>query len=122
MAWMCARVVFQTSRRNFCLNIARCNKKDEFTHPWDHATGPEKREMMAIAGGDDDPFNLKAIKRTEDSTKDKPNLVPSAFKSRIVGCICEDDQMHVNWMWLHSGAPRRCECGHWFKLVDKTPI
>jgi len=39
-----------------------------------------------------------------------------------MGCVCDDDAMHVNWMWLHKGPPRRCECGHWFKLMEKAPI
>lgn len=78
--------------------------------------------MMALAAGDDDPFNLKVIQRQSISTKDSPNLVGSAFESRIIGCICEEDQSHVMWMWLHAGAPRRCECGHWFKLVQKKPL
>ncbi|KAL2750117.1 hypothetical protein V1477_001613 [Vespula maculifrons] len=87
----------------------------------DHATGMEKRELLAKAAGDDDPFNLKVTKRGP-GTKDCPNLVPSAFNSRMVGCICEEDQSHINWMWLHEGTPRRCECGYWFKLVEKAPL
>lgn len=63
----------------------------------------------------------KAIIRT-DNTKDKPIMVPSAFDSRMIGCICEEDQTYICWMWLHAGAPRRCECGNWFKLQKKTPI
>lgn len=68
-----------------------------------------------------DPFNLKVTKRGP-GTKECPNLVPSAFDSRMVGCICEEDQSHINWMWLHEGTPRRCECGYWFKLVEKAPL
>ena len=64
---------------------------------------------------------MAPIKRRE-STKDDPILIPSAFDSRIIGCICEDDQTYVNWMWVHAGSPRRCECGFWFKLEKKTPI
>lgn len=64
---------------------------------------------------------MKVIKRGP-GTKDCPNEVPSAFESRIVGCICEEDATCVTWMWLHSDTPRRCQCGHWFKLVHKEPI
>jgi cytochrome c oxidase subunit 5b len=67
-----------------------------------------------------DPYGL-AIKRGE-GTKDKPNLIPSAFDSRIVGCICEDESSHINWMWLHKGTATRCGCGFWFKLVEKPAV
>jgi cytochrome c oxidase subunit 5b len=67
-----------------------------------------------------DPYGL-AIKRGA-GTKDKPNLIPSAFDSRIVGCICEDESSHINWMWLHKGTQTRCGCGFWFKLVEKAPV
>jgi len=67
-----------------------------------------------------DPYGL-TIKRGA-GTKDKPNLVPSAFDSRIVGCVCEDESSHINWMWLHKGTSTRCGCGFWFKLVEKAPV
>ncbi|KZC11606.1 Cytochrome c oxidase subunit 5B, mitochondrial, partial [Dufourea novaeangliae] len=82
----------------------------------------EKRELLAAAAGNFDPYYMKAVKISPNSTKETPNLVPSVFKSRIVGCICEPDASHVNWMWLHAGKPRRCECGHWFKITEKTPL
>lgn len=68
-----------------------------------------------------DPFFTKAIQR-EPSTKDKPIMVPSAFESRMLGCVCEEDQTYICWMWLHAGNAKRCECGHWFKLKKITPI
>lgn len=55
-------------------------------------------------------------------TKDNPNIVPSMCDSRIIGCICEEDSTSVAWMWIHEGHPRRCECGHWFKLERKPPV
>lgn len=67
-----------------------------------------------------DPYGL-TVKRGP-GTKDKPNLIPSAFDSRIVGCICEDESSHINWMWLHKGTPTRCGCGFWFKLAEKPPL
>lgn len=63
---------------------------------------------------------MKAITISNTSTQQNPNLVPSVFKSRIIGCVCEEDTSHVNWMWLHEGMTRRCECGHWFKLREIT--
>lgn len=67
-----------------------------------------------------DPYGL-AIKRGP-GTKDKPTLVSSAFDSRIIGCVCDDESSHINWMWLHKGNSTRCECGFWFKLVEKPPL
>ncbi|KAL0130632.1 hypothetical protein PUN28_002337 [Cardiocondyla obscurior] len=120
MAWLCARSVFQTSRRQISYSLA-CAQKKAFADPLDHATGLEKRERLAEIAGNEDPYNL-TIKRRATSTKENPNTVYSAFESRIMGCICDEDSLHVNWMWLHKGPPRRCECGHWFKLVEKAPI
>ena len=68
-----------------------------------------------------DPFDTKVVQRGP-GTKECPNIVGSFFDSRMVGCICEEDQTHINWMWLHKGVPKRCECGHWFKLVDREPL
>lgn len=56
--------------------------------PLDHATGLEKRELLAKAAGNDDPFDMKVFKRGA-GTKDQPNCVPSAFEARLVGCICK---------------------------------
>ena len=67
-----------------------------------------------------DPYGL-TVKRGP-GTKDKPNLVKSAFESKIVGCIGEDESSHINWMWLHKGTPTWCDCGFWFKLVEKAPV
>lgn len=68
-----------------------------------------------------DPFMMKALKRGA-GTKTEPNMVPSAFESRMIGCVCEEDSTSIVWMWLHEGHPRRCECGHWFKIERKQPI
>ena len=35
-----------------------------------------------------DPFNMK-IEKAPGGTKDKPQLVPSMYSERIVGCICK---------------------------------
>jgi cytochrome c oxidase subunit 5b len=89
--------------------------------PKELVTGQEKRELLVEESGKDpDPYGL-AIKRGP-GTKDKPNFTQSAFDSRIVGCICEDESSHINWMWLHKGTQTRCSCGFWFKLVEKAPV
>lgn len=54
----------------------------------DHATGLEKKELLATLAGIDDPYHNKPVKRGA-GTKDKPTMVPSAFDARIIGCICK---------------------------------
>lgn len=43
--------------------------------------------------------------------------IPQQLKMVLV-CAGEEDAVSINWMYLHKGEPRRCECGYWFKLVD----
>lgn len=68
--------------------------------PVDHATGLEKKELLAALAGNDDPYYNKAIKRGV-GTKEKPTLIPSAFDARILGCIC----MLLNGVDFHL-----CKC------------
>lgn len=84
-------------------------------HPTDHATGLEKYELLAAEAGNDDPFFMKARKKGK-GTKAEPNIVDALDTYRMVGCVCNEDDTHVNWMWLIEGKPKRCECGHWFEL------
>lgn len=64
----------------------------EMPDPIDHATGLEKKELLAALAGNDDPYHMKAIKRGV-GTKEKPTLIPSAFDARILGCICKTTQL-----------------------------
>ncbi|XP_063984350.1 cytochrome c oxidase subunit 5B, mitochondrial-like [Diachasmimorpha longicaudata] len=120
MASLCGRTFFQLPRRSFS-RAAVLSTKKRLPDPLDLATGLEKQELLARQAGNDDPFMMKPLKRGV-GTKAQPNLVPSAFNSRLIGCVCEDEATHVIWMWLHNGKPRRCECGHWFKIEKKQPI
>lgn len=120
MASLCGRLLVNAARRNVTYTSVRFCKS--LGDPIEHATGIEKRELLAKLAGNDDPFSMNVLKRADNTTKEKPNLVPSAFDARLVGCICEEDQTFINWMWLHQGQEKRCECGHWFKLVEKAPI
>lgn len=74
--------------------------------PLEHATGIEKRELLAKAAGNDNPFDMKVFKRGA-GTKENPNLIPSAFDARIVGCICE-------YTWAGLGQ-NNSTIGHIFK-------
>ncbi|XP_060805938.1 cytochrome c oxidase subunit 5B, mitochondrial-like [Amyelois transitella] len=87
----------------------------------DHITGIEKREYLAHLAGDCDPFRILAIKRGP-GTAERPNLIPSSNPSRLMGCICHPDIMHVEYIWLHQGVPKRCGCGYWFELCPVAPL
>jgi cytochrome c oxidase subunit 5b len=97
-----------------------CSKKDgekNFPHPLEHATGHEKSMMILEQKGITDPYFEQSMKRGP-GTKDQPNLVPVFEGKRMIGCICEEDATTINWMYVHLGDPKRCECGHWFKAVE----
>lgn len=101
--------------------IQLLKKNLEMPDPIDHATGLEKKELLAALAGNDDPYHMKPIKRGV-GTKEKPTLIPSAFDARILGCICHEDQTYVQWLWLYKDVPKRCECGHWYKLYHVEPF
>lgn len=86
---------------------------DEITH----ATGIEKYELTQAQAGNDDPFFLKVRARSDfKGTKDEPIIVDAMDTFRLVGCVCEEHDCHIKWMWLIEGRNKRCACGHWFSL------
>uniref|UniRef100_A0A182P6F8 DUF4706 domain-containing protein n=1 Tax=Anopheles epiroticus TaxID=199890 RepID=A0A182P6F8_9DIPT len=117
MASLCGRIVLAAAKRNVTYTPVRFCKM--MNDPIEHATGIEKRELLAKQAGNPDPFDMRVFKRGP-GTKDSPNLIPSAFDARLVGCVCEEDQTYVQWMWLHQGQPKRCECGHWLWQHSNT--
>ncbi|XP_048001001.1 cytochrome c oxidase subunit 5B, mitochondrial-like [Cydia strobilella] len=122
MASLCRQIIRGNALKGVLLNSARRGYADKMmADPLEHATGLEKKELLAIQSGDDDPFNMKVLKKAA-GTKANPTLVPSCFDARIVGCICEEHSTAISWLWIHKGQPRRCECGHWYKLIEKTPL
>ncbi|XP_019876879.1 cytochrome c oxidase subunit 5B, mitochondrial-like [Aethina tumida] len=122
MASLCGRIASSAVRKNvLCSSYRFSSKVSSMGDPVEHATGLEKREILAKVAGNENPFDLKVLKRGV-GTKDTPNEIPSAFDARLVGCICEEEATCINWMWLHKGEPKRCECGHWFNLVHKAPV
>ncbi|KAF7273211.1 cytochrome c oxidase subunit 5B, mitochondrial-like [Rhynchophorus ferrugineus] len=121
MASLCGRIVASTARKHILTSSYRFSSKVTFGDPVEHATGLEKRELLAKVAGNENPFDMRVIKRGA-GTKAQPNEIPSAFDARLVGCVCEEESTSINWMWLHKGEPKRCECGHWFNLVHKAPL
>ena len=46
-------------------------------------------------------------------------FLQTSFLSMCIPCTAgEDDQTYVNWMLLKKGPPQRCECGHFFQLIE----
>ncbi|KAJ8709174.1 hypothetical protein PYW07_009000 [Mythimna separata] len=89
--------------------------------PLDHVTGIEKRELLAHLAGDCDPFRIMAIKKGP-GTRERPNLIPSAFCQRLLACRCCIHDNHLEYMWLHMGCLTRCGCGYWFLLCPVAPL
>lgn len=58
---------------------------------------------------------MGAVKRGK-GTKDEPNIVNAMASYRMVGCVCNEDSDHIRYMWLFENKPKRCACGHWFKI------
>ncbi|CAI9726706.1 cytochrome c oxidase subunit 5B, mitochondrial-like [Octopus vulgaris] len=86
-----------------------------------HAVGVERFELLAKLAGNEDPFEMNVKKRGK-GTSGEPNLVPSLFDMRLIGCICEEESLVIHWMHLYKGEPKRCQCGYWFKLSEMKPI
>ncbi|XP_046972343.1 cytochrome c oxidase subunit 5B, mitochondrial-like [Vanessa cardui] len=87
----------------------------------DQLTGIEKKELLAHLSGDCDPFRMLSIKKGL-GTWECPNLIPSAFCKRLVGCVCYPETNHIEYIWLHQGVPKRCGCGYWFVLCPIAPL
>jgi len=120
MAGILSRTTFAVSKlsaRPSLVVLSSRSKGKMMADPMEHATGLERKELEAIARGNPDPFGMQVAKRGP-GTKEKPNLVPSFHEMRLVGCVCHEDAFYINYMWLYRGEPKRCECGHWFNLVQ----
>ncbi|KAK3576319.1 hypothetical protein CHS0354_034011 [Potamilus streckersoni] len=82
-----------------------------------HAVGLERQELLMKLSGNEDPFEMKVTKIPTDNKRTNPITVFCMDPSRMVGCVCEEDALYINWMLIHRGEKRRCECGYWFQGV-----
>lgn len=87
--------------------------------PWEVLYGAERFEIAMRHKGVVDPYDMEPVKRKAVSTQADPNIVATLDNQRVVGCICEADTHHINFMWIAKGETNRCECGHWFKCVER---
>merc|ERR1712179_505319 len=74
-----------------------------------HAVGIDRIEQLAHEMGDDDPFEMKPIKKAA-GTFDEPTTVGSQFEKRLIGCVCEPDSLSMVWLTVYKGEPKRCKC------------
>jgi len=88
-----------------------------FPDPLEQAHGIEKKMLLAKLAGDD-RYEPKVYYRAPHTTADYPNLVPIRGTNRMVGCLGEPDDAHMNYWRIRKGALKRCECGHWFKGIQ----
>jgi len=58
---------------------------------------------------------MKAKQRGK-GTKEEPNIVDAMASYRMMGCVCNEGDTHIKWMWIFEGKPKRCGCGYWFEL------
>ncbi|XP_017494435.1 PREDICTED: cytochrome c oxidase subunit 5B, mitochondrial-like [Rhagoletis zephyria] len=129
MLYDCVSASSKALIKNICSNTKAtgrcfCNSKvylAVMNDPMDHATGIEKRELEQLKAGNKDPWLLDTVLKRGPGTREQPNMIPSAFDGRIVGCSCKGNRF-VNWMWLEKGEPKRCECGYYFQLKEIKPI
>ncbi|XP_023326411.1 cytochrome c oxidase subunit 5B, mitochondrial [Eurytemora carolleeae] len=106
--------LLQSGRRSLHVSAVSAAKQT-MPDPIEHATGLEKYELLAKQAGNDDPFFLKACARGP-GTKAEPTIVNAMDTYRSVGCVCNEEDTNIKWMWLCEGAPKRCACGYWFEL------
>jgi len=108
-------------QRGFAMTAGCMRKEIMMPDPLEHSVGIEKYEKLAHLAGNDDPFEMKVFEQGE-GTKDNPDLVPSVYNKRLLAHLCEDDQPFLQYMYIYKGQPKRCRCGHWFKLVEAEPL
>ncbi|XP_017854253.2 cytochrome c oxidase subunit 5B, mitochondrial [Drosophila busckii] len=85
------------------------------------ATGIFKREKLLREAGCNDPWAMSKAMRRGSGRKNDPTMIPSALGGRMVGCLCGIER-GPKWMWLESGDPVRCECGHYFQIKYVPPV
>ena len=88
----------------------------------EHATGLEKAEILSALKGE--KLFGESILTGAFGTLEKPVKVPSAFSSRLVGCVGGDGENGHDLLWheVKEGKPLICaECGQVFQLV-KRPL
>ncbi len=66
--------------------------------PWDVLYGAERFEIAMKNKGNLDPYDMEPVKRKAVSSREDPNIIATLDSQRVVGCICEPDTHHINFM------------------------
>merc|ERR1711951_19119 len=107
--------------RHGIATTAVCLGNVKMPHFLEHAVGVEKWEKIAKIAGCDDVWGMGPME-LGPGTKEEPTLVPSVYNKRLIGHQCEDDQTYLTYFYVYKGFPKRCQCGHWFKVVDPPSL
>ncbi|KAF5395998.1 Cytochrome c oxidase subunit 5B [Paragonimus heterotremus] len=63
-------------------------------------------------------FKPSKIRHIRPNSKENPLLVGSNLERKVENCLCYPDVHYVRSIVLYRDLPIRCQCGHWFKLID----
>lgn len=105
-------------------STAAVSQKYRMPDMLEHATGRTRIEILNRLAGDDDVYLMKpaTTKGKDRYNKDDPIIIKSRYPVRKIQCSCNDEFMHLKYMFVAKGHPRRCECGYWFKLEIAPPL
>lgn len=84
----------------------------------EQTTGEGKLLLLAFENGIYDPYCNLPTERNGRGTKDNPIPIESFINERTIACVCEETQNHVKYTTIYKNEPKRCQCGHWLKLVE----
>lgn len=88
----------------------------------DQATGIERRELLELLSGNDDPFGMEMEPKVGPvGTLEEPRMIPSHLDARVVG-ICDDSEQ-IHYFELQAGEPQFVN-GEYYQLykVDDDAI
>merc|ERR1712038_1298124 len=121
----CAAATLSRTATRALSTTTAVNADKKLTETIDHATGPEKLELLAKQQGNDNLFDTYMVKPEpmQGFSAKTAIPIPSAYDSRIVDCSCEHAFKEVIWFKLErSKGVQQCECGMHFKLVKHDPL
>lgn len=91
----------------------------DLADPWDILYGNERFEIAMKTKGYNDPYDMEPLLIPKSNSKEQPNVVLTLQDRRLIGCVCNEDTHHINYMWIFKGETKRCECGHWFACKER---
>ncbi|CAL8084036.1 unnamed protein product [Calicophoron daubneyi] len=77
-----------------------------------------QKEMMAQVEVIDIDSIHNRLRKIRPNSKENPLIVGSKLERQVETCMCYPDAHYLRHIVLYRDLPVRCQCGHWFKLVD----